>query len=75
MGDQRPPGFLARRRRRRDIAAAIAAEHSLAPRPRGLAALAREVAALEAERMRSRAAVAAGGHPPARAPREAAARR
>ncbi len=75
MGDQRPPGFLARRRRRRDIAAAIAAEHSLAPRPRGLAALAREVAALEAERMRSRAAAAAGGRPPGRAPRSVAARR
>ncbi len=75
MGDQRPPGFLARRRRRRDIAVAIAAEHTLAPLPRGLAALARQVGELEAERVRSRTGLAAGGRPPGRAPRSVAARR
>jgi len=63
-------GFRSRRRRR-EIADAIAAEHTLAPRPRSLGALARQVAALEADRTRPRAGASLRG----RSARDAAAGR
>jgi len=69
MGVDPSGGVRSGRRRRREIAAAIAAEHSLAPRPRGLGVLARQVGALEAERTRSRLA---GRRKPAAPPGAAA---